>query len=190
MKYDRLVNEIRTTFASADDITLGPTLSGCTYLRACVDEGVRLTPSGPCELPREVLPGGARVRGRVYPPGTVLGTVPWVSSRSRAAYGEDAERFRPERWIVGDGDNTSKESVAWMRSNFHPFAVGPGACLGKNLAMAEMMLTVARTLYRLDYRQAPGSAVGCDPGDGGQFVLEDAYISLRKGPEVQFRRRV
>lgn len=192
----KLVDEIRTTFANAEDIIYGSKLSGCTYLKACIDEGMRLTPSGPCELPREVLPGGARVLGRYYPEGTILGTVPWVTSRSKSAF-KDAETFHPERWIVDESAGVSKESVALLRTHFHPFASGPGSCIGKNVALAEMMIIVARTLHRLDIRRTPGSTLGggrpelgWGASDENQFQLTDAYISLREGPEVQFKKRV
>jgi cytochrome P450 len=192
----KLVDEIRTTFVSADDIVYGSKLLGCTYLKACIDEGVRLTPSGPCELPREVLQGGIIIKGRYYAEGTILGTVPWVNSRSEVAY-MDAGTFRPERWIVDESAGVSKESVARLKTHFHPFLSGPGSCAGKNVAMAEMMITVAKTLHRLDIRRVPGSTLGGGAPEMGwgatdkkQFQVEDAFISLRKGPEVQFRKRV
>lgn len=103
---------------------------------------MRLTPSGPCELPREVLPGGLIVMGNYHPPGTIVGTVPWANSRSRDHYG-DAEVFRPERWIADD--TNSKEEVARLRYGFHPFSSGPGSCVGQKVAMAEMMIIIART---------------------------------------------
>ncbi|KAH8885982.1 benzoate 4-monooxygenase cytochrome P450 [Thozetella sp. PMI_491] len=194
-RYQKLVSEIRTTFASDQDIVAGRTLSNCTYLRACIDEGMRLTPSGPCDLPREVLPGGIRILGEYYPAGTIVGTVPWVNSRSQEIYG-DAEVFRPERWIVDESTGVTKESVAQLKARFHPFLSGPGNCVGQNMAMMEIMVTVARTLHRLDLRRAPGSTVGGGSPDGvwgardpKQFQLLDAYVSLRRGPEVQFRRR-
>ncbi|KAI9648488.1 hypothetical protein NHQ30_003122 [Ciborinia camelliae] len=49
--YAKLVEEIRTEFASADDIRMGPTLSSCKYLTACIEEALRLAPVGPAELP-------------------------------------------------------------------------------------------------------------------------------------------
>ncbi|KAK4107230.1 cytochrome P450 [Canariomyces notabilis] len=168
-RLQKLVDEIRTTFASTDEIVHGPKLLGCEYLRAFIDEGMRLTPSGPCELPREVLRGGILIKGEYYPEGTVVATVPWVSSRNSNVFG-DAEVFRPERWIVDESAGVTKETI---------------------------MITVARTLHRLDVRRAPGSTfgggspkLGWGASDPGQFQLVDAYISLRKGPEVQFRKRV
>lgn len=191
----KLADEILAAFDSADDIVHGPKLLGCTYLRACIDEGMCLAPSGPCELPREVLPGGIRIGAEYYPPGTIVGTVPWVSSRNEEVWG-DAGVFRPERWILDEANGVTAESLARLRANFHPFLTGPGSCVGKNVAMAEMMICVARTLHRLELRRAPGSTLGGGKHELGwgardkrQFQLEDAFISLRQGPEVQFRKR-
>ncbi|KAI0451851.1 benzoate 4-monooxygenase cytochrome P450 [Xylaria acuta] len=191
----RVVDEIMTYFDEVNDIVYGPKLLGCTYLKACIDEAMRLTPTGVCELPREVLPGGILIKGEYYPEGTVVGTPFWANSRNQEVYG-DAEVFRPERWIVNDSCGTTKEEVARMRRNFSPFSSGPFNCVGKNLAMAEMMIIVARTLYRFEMRRAPGSTLGCGRPDLGwgctdenQFQLSDAYISIRQGPEVQFRGR-
>lgn len=38
--YRKLADEIRSTFSSADEIHTGPKLSGCHYLRACIDEAM------------------------------------------------------------------------------------------------------------------------------------------------------
>lgn len=192
----KLVDEIRATFATPGDIVYGPKLLTCKYLRACIDEGMRLTPSGPCDLPREVLPGGIRIHGTYYPEGTIVATVPWVMTRDETIY-DDPGQYRPERWMEDPSVGVSKEAVARLKQYFHPFAAGPGACLGRHVAMAEMMITVARTLHRFDIRRAPGSTLGAGrpslgwgERDPRQMVLYDAFISLREGPEVQFRKRL
>ncbi|OTA55328.1 benzoate 4-monooxygenase cytochrome P450 [Hypoxylon sp. EC38] len=185
----KLTHEIRTAFVSADDIVHGPRLQGCAYLRACIDEGMRLTPAVASEHPREVLAGGLRVLDEHYPAGTIVGTVPWASSRNREVYGDDAEAFRPERWIVdGPGSGSSKVELARYRSGFHPFLSGPGSCIGRHLAMMEMSLIVARILHSLDVRRASGPSTQkggqSELGrDGSQLHVEDAYISLRHGPQ-------
>ncbi|KAK6952320.1 hypothetical protein Daesc_006855 [Daldinia eschscholtzii] len=189
----KLTREILTTFESAEDIIHGPKLQGCSYLRACIDEGMRLTPAVPSEHARKVLAGGLNIRGEHYPAGTIVGTAPWASSRSRAVHGEDAEAFRPERWIVDESDgDTTEEKLAQYRSGFYPFLSGPYSCIGRHLAMMEMTLIIARTLYGLDIRRAPGSTRGGGRpglGWGATDRKQDAYISLRHGPEVQFRKR-
>lgn len=191
----KLTDEILSTFETAEDIGYGPKLLGCKYLRACIDEGLRLSPPGPCDLPREVLPGGIQIDGQYFPPGTTVGTVLWVISRNEEIWG-DPGVFRPERWIVDDANGVTVESLAPLRANFHPFLSGPGNCAGKHVAMAEMMIILARTLHRLEVRRAPGSTLGggsprlgWGARDARQFQLEDAYVAQRRGPEVQFRKR-
>ncbi|KAI8282818.1 isoamyl alcohol oxidase [Colletotrichum sp. SAR11_57] len=42
--YARLCHEIRSTFDSVEDIRIGAKLSSCNYLRACIDEALRMSP--------------------------------------------------------------------------------------------------------------------------------------------------
>ncbi|KAJ4388533.1 hypothetical protein N0V93_005991 [Gnomoniopsis smithogilvyi] len=164
----KLVEEIRANFDKVEDIVYGPKLLNC----------------------------GIRIDGSYYPEGTIVGTVPWVSTQDEQVY-DDPLAYRPERWIVDSSTGVSKESVARLKQNFHPFSAGPTSCVGRHLAMAEMLITVARTLHRFDIRRAPGSALGAGSPDRGwgerdprQMVLYDAFISLYEGPEVQFKRRL
>lgn len=193
--YQRLVHELQRTFKAAESVINGPKLMGCTYLRACVDEGMRLVPPGPCEPPREVLSGGLHIMGEYYPKGTIVGTAPWCDSRNEEVYG-DPGAYRPERWIVDEATGVTQEMVAKIRTNFHPFLTGPGACAGKNIAIAEILLVVSKTLLRFDLRKTPGSTLGeGDPKfgwgerDRKQYQIIDAYVSLKQGPEVQYRKR-
>ena len=192
--YSKLVAEIRTTFATVEDIVSGPQLTTCQYTRACIDEALRLTP-GPSELVRTVRHGGLVIDGEFVPEGIDVATSAWSSNRNDETYG-DASVFRPERWIVDEKTGTTAEDVTRVRASFHPFSAGPDNCVGKNLAIMELMVTVARTLFRLDVRQMPGSTVGegtpelgWGRDDRSQYVVGDAFIPLRSGPMVQFRRR-
>lgn len=193
--YQKLGDELQRAFKTAEDVVYGPKLTGCAYLRACIDEGMRLVPPGPCEAPREVLDGGLNVLDSHYPKGTIVGTVAWSDSLNVEVYG-DPGIFRPERWIPDEAAGVTKEMVAEIRTNFHPFLTGPGACAGKNIALAEIMLVVAKTLLRFELRKTPGSTLGEGSPELGwgerdrkQFQIGDAYISLKQGPEVQFKKR-
>ncbi|KAH6672865.1 cytochrome P450 monooxygenase-like protein [Halenospora varia] len=194
IRLEKLAHEIRSTFASASDIVPGQKLQSCTYLRACIDEGMRLTPAGPSELGREIKPGGATINGEHYPAGTVVGVAAWAQTRNEVY--RDPLVFRPERWIVDTASGVTEENISLCRNNFHIFGRGPGSCPGKNMALLEMMLTVAKTLHRLDVRKAVGDTLGEGSPDQqwGQrdrniFQMQDAYISILQGPTVQFRKR-
>ena len=61
---------------------------------------MRLHPGIGMTLERAVPADGFTLEdGRVVPPGTIVGLNPWVVHRDREVFGEDAHRFRPERWL-------------------------------------------------------------------------------------------
>lgn len=104
-------------------------------------------------------PRRSRDRRRDLPRWRQRGTPSWVYGRNDEVY-DDASIYRPELWIVDEAKGITVESVAQIKFSFHPFASGPGNCVGQNLAILEMMLVTARTLYRMDVRLAPGSTLG------------------------------
>jgi cytochrome P450 len=199
----KVTSEIRTKFTSLEDIHQSATLNSCTYLRACIDEAMRLSPSVGGLLPREVLPGGMTIDGERVPEGIVVGT-PHYAIHHNGEYFPEPFAYRPERWIVAaagedekQGGGVSQQAVALAQSAFCPFSVGPRGCIGKGLAYVEMSVTLARVLFLYDVRRAVGVA---DPGEGkvgaewgrekvGEFQLVDTFTSLKDGPMVEFRRR-
>jgi len=61
-KMARLTHEIRSAFASDEDITI-ERLQALKYLHACIEEGLRMYPPVTNGLPRIVPPGGAIIDG-------------------------------------------------------------------------------------------------------------------------------
>ncbi|PMD43871.1 benzoate 4-monooxygenase cytochrome P450 [Hyaloscypha variabilis F] len=147
--YNKLVREIRSTFKFVDEIRSGTTLYACQYLRACVDEAMRFSPTGGSEMPREAGPGGVTVNGEFSPEGTRLSIGIWSLFRNDEVYG-DPHVYRPERWIADEKAGVTEDDVARAKSAFFPFSLGSYNCAGKNLAILEILVTVARTLYRMD----------------------------------------
>lgn len=65
-KMKKLVEEVRTMFASEEEIDL-TSVNRLTYMLACLDEALRMYPPVPTGLPREVPKGGATVCGQYIP---------------------------------------------------------------------------------------------------------------------------
>ncbi|KAL8863818.1 MAG: hypothetical protein Q9198_010310, partial [Flavoplaca austrocitrina] len=65
--YEKLTSEIRKTFHNVGEIHSGPQLSSCRYLRAFIDETMRLNPPVAGDLTREVLAGGITVEDQYLP---------------------------------------------------------------------------------------------------------------------------
>lgn len=207
----RAAAEVRGTFSSVEDIRQGAQLTSLTYLRACIDEAMRLSPSVGGLLPREVLAGGAVVDGERLAHGTVVGT-PHYAVHHNPDYYPEPFSYVPERWIAGSsfdaavaagsagkgGRTVSEADVAAAQSAFCPFSIGPRGCIGKGLAYVEMTTTLARVLYTYDLRRPVGVL---DPSEGGkpdaeygrhrrgEFQLFDTFTSLKDGPLVEFRQR-
>ena len=72
--YQKAANEIRTTFAAADEITSGMALSSCSYLHACITESLRLSPPTVSTPWREVRQAGLTIDGELVPPNSEVGT--------------------------------------------------------------------------------------------------------------------
>lgn len=189
--YDKLAREIRETFSSSDKIRAGLTLSNCQYLQACILEGMRMAPSVPSELYREVLKGGYRVDNIWYPSGTLLGSPSYPLHYNQRTF-EDPFEFRPERWIVNGEDRKTAAMVAKLKRTFTPFSIGPRSCPGKNLAMLEMSLTLSLLIWDTDFRRP---STDLERLDGllrdykNLYPVIDAFIAVRNGPILQFRRR-
>lgn len=62
----KLSDEVRQAFQSEDEITFNA-VSSLPYLKACIEEGLRLYPPTPGGLPRTVPEGGATVCGNYVP---------------------------------------------------------------------------------------------------------------------------
>ena len=73
---------------------------GLPYLDACINEAVRLHPPFCLPFERVVPEQGLMVCGTFLPPRTIVGINPYVVNRHKPTFGEDADHWRPERWMV------------------------------------------------------------------------------------------
>lgn len=187
----RLKQEVRESFNSVEEIISGPRLNELVYLKACIDEAMRLTPAAPGALPREAMDGGVVVDGIFLPEGTNCGT-PIYSIHRQAQYYREPESYIPERWIEGAACltgtaswKTSREEVELARRALCPFSIGPRGCIAKSMAFMEMRLTIARLVFLFDMELA--DRFGED--EGGHLALVDHFTSSKEGPNVRVMRR-
>ncbi|KAF2014226.1 cytochrome P450 [Aaosphaeria arxii CBS 175.79] len=146
----KLVDEIRGAFKSDDDITIEG-LQRLKYLRACLEEGLRMYPPVPIGLPCLVPAQGSEVCGEWIPGGTT------VSCQQLAMYQDPKNfveplSFIPERW-TGEDDRFDGDN----KHALQPFSYGPRNCLGKNLAYHEMRIILAKILFHFDLTLEPES---------------------------------
>ncbi|GAP87075.1 putative benzoate 4-monooxygenase cytochrome P450 [Rosellinia necatrix] len=186
--YERVTKEVREKLPHLDDVCQGPALLSCTYLRACVQEALRLSPSASGAMWREVLPGGLHIPAQdlYIPSGGEVGTGIYALNHNKD-YFPDPLAFRPERWIPGEA---SEEEVAKAKAAFATFSFGPRNCVGKGLALIEISLAMAAVIRAYDFRQADGDLGSVGEGKGvfrGQFDTKWAFTSLKDGPYIQFR---
>ncbi|KAI3390397.1 hypothetical protein diail_9810, partial [Diaporthe ilicicola] len=133
----RLLHDMRAARPTADD-NRRPDIP---FLRACVKEGLRLGMANPTRLTRVVPPGAnLTVDGISIPAGAVVGCAAYVLHHDPAVF-PDPFAFRPERWI--DDDRNCGLHRPHMERNLIAFGAGLRACLGKNLAMQQLLETVA-----------------------------------------------
>jgi cytochrome P450 len=126
----RILEETRGHDASPGD---SDTAMNLTYTNATIREAQRLYPAIGMSLPRTVPASGMHAHNHYFPPGTVVGCNPVSLHRNQDIFGEDAEEFRPERWLEADPEqrrSMERYNLTW--------GGGARTCPGRHLA--EMIL--------------------------------------------------
>ncbi|KAH7309080.1 cytochrome P450 [Stachybotrys elegans] len=197
--YKKLADEIRSTFATDKEIVPGPKLSGCKYLRACLDETLRISPpvSGTPwrELPADDASGEPLViDGHVIPPGIEIG-VNMYALHHNEEYFPEPFAFRPERWLEGGATEGERKL---MQDAWAPFSMGARTCPGRAMANQQATLVMAKTFWSFDFETAPGElgklgagrkGLGVGREREGEFQLYEIIAATHDGPMLVFTRR-
>lgn len=140
------------------DLTTDPTFEQVPklrYLRRVVDETLRLWPTAPgfARTPREPTTigadGAAGVPGGLpmTPEDSALVLIPLLH-RDPEVWPEP-DRFDPDRFLPEH--NRSRPAHAYK-----PFGTGERACIGRQFALHEMVIVLAKLLHRFDLTPEPG----------------------------------
>ena len=150
--YDKLVQEIRSTFNSEDQINHDKILQ-MPYLNAVVWEGLRIHPPVPAGNLRMVPPGGDTVDGWAIPAGTTVSVGSWSASHNPRNF-RNPDDFIPERWI---GDEYASD----VKDAMQPFSLGPRNCLGKKWVCPNLYTFLLTVLVWLCSSSALLSSTSC-----------------------------
>lgn len=185
--YQKLAAELRSTFATAADITLEK-LERCVYLNAAVTESLRFTAGH--ALWRDAQPGGATITipdqetdeaipsvtasSQTYyiPAGYSVGHCNGAFARNPNIY-PDPDTFDPDRWVPTSqfyssrGLDAASAQKVYERAKPgpHPFGMGQRSCVAERLARALYLQIVGNLVWHFDMVQAEG-AIG-EMGGGG-----------------------
>lgn len=117
-RYARLRKEVDAVFEANNGPVEGSgvlsynVIKDLPFLTACIKEGERLHPSIIYQLPRLAPTDGFNIEGYYIPPSATISMSPLAQNRCQAIFDNDADTWRPERWIPGEG--TSAEKIKEM----------------------------------------------------------------------------
>lgn len=190
--YEKLRCEVRGVFDDVEEIRSGTKLSSCTYLRACIEETMRMFPASP-GVPYREVEEGCWFDGEWISPGIDVGTCTFSMMRSTAF--QYPFQFWPERWIPG---SLPEAELNAAKLACKPFSQGPRACAGRSVALMSLSIWLARVIYFMDFKLAPGEAgdvgEGTPAGQKGRQIKEEFQIfahftAMCEGPWIQFKMR-
>jgi len=144
---EKVVGELDELFADGSSVSF-QALREIPFLDACVKETLRLHP--PLVLLLRVANEDLEVGGFSIAKGELVGATPAVSNRLSDVF-EDAEEFRPERYLEPRFEDT-KNPWTWI-----PFGAGKHRCVGAAFAQMQLKAIFSVLLRRFEFELAQPS---------------------------------
>lgn len=155
MKNPKVLARLQEELEASDLSTPIPAysqISKLPYLHAVIKESMRLFPSLTHPLERLVPSGGVSIAGIFLPQGTSVGSLQLALHLSQAAFGEDADVFRPARWLEANAEQLRVMEMAHLG-----FGRGRRACIGQNIATMELKKILSAML--MNYKVSCGQTI-------------------------------
>ncbi|MCJ1360576.1 MAG: hypothetical protein MMC33_010584 [Icmadophila ericetorum] len=120
-------------------------LNQLPYTLGIIKEALRLYPAD--SSPRRGSKNfSLKEEGRLFPTeGCQVWTIPQAIHRV-PLYWPDTDAFIPERWLA-----TADDPLHPVKGAFRPFEFGPRNCIGQELAMLELRLTLVLAIRKFDF---------------------------------------
>ncbi|KAF5367336.1 hypothetical protein D9615_010281 [Tricholomella constricta] len=145
-------------------------LKDLQWLDCVVMESLRVLPPVPMTFRRAAKTD--YIDGVLVPKGTIFYIPIRVVNTSKDLWGEDAEEFRPSRWL--DLPKTYSPSSSHMS-----FIAGPHACIGKTMAIIEMKAVLASLIAEFEF----------EPAYAGQVAQPTAAVTMKPKDNMPLRVR-
>jgi cytochrome P450 len=145
------------------------------YLRRVLDEALRLWPTAP-GFARSPLEETVLSTGHTMVPGDWAIVLLPAVHRDPEVWGDDAESFDPDRFLPERARGRAPHS-------YKPFGTGERACIGRQFALHEAVLVLARILHRYDLQADPGYELSVSE----RLTLMPLGFELRLRPRVPGR---
>lgn len=137
----KLREELDTVLDPEDVVAPYDKVRHLPYLRACLDEALRILPPTTFGLPRRTPAEGAVILDDFIPGNTSVSISAYVMHRNTNIF-PDPESFQPERWL----DEKSKE----LQPYFITFSAGARGCIGRNISYLEQSVLLATVVHRYE----------------------------------------
>ncbi|KAL2851908.1 cytochrome P450 [Aspergillus pseudoustus] len=131
--------------AVLDDEVVAPfeKVRNLPFLRACLDEAMRIIPPTSAGLPRRTPPEGAMIMGEWIPGNTSVSMTAYTTHHDPTIF-PAPEEFQPQRWM----DPSERKR---MEPYFIPFSTGGRGCIGRNISYLEQTIMLASLVHRYEF---------------------------------------
>jgi len=189
----KILAELRATFPNCDrhialDFdTVQP--GSLPYTMAVFNETIRFYPPVPVEL-KECTSATTFPDGTWLPGGSVVMWVPWAMNRSKHIWGQDADDFKPERWLVPGQNGNRPTLIIKSAFEFPVFNGGPRACIGKKMAELLAVYVTASLVWDFHFEESYDEEpkAGMSPKD--RFSQNSLTLPMEGGLPCQVYRRL
>ncbi|KAL0769100.1 hypothetical protein CaCOL14_008408 [Colletotrichum acutatum] len=172
--YKRVQEEVREAYSSISEITAQSVLR-LPYLNACIQETLRLTPPINGRGSHRISPG-AMIDGLYVPKGVNVSADIWTIQR-KPEYWVLADKFRPDRWLDNGPGTVFEHDV---RTSYRPFLIGPRVCIGREMALQSIRLTVAKVAFSFDLEMANKDTFVWERDAGNDYVWHGYHVWVKK----------
>ena len=112
------------------------------YLRACIDESLRMLPPIVFGLPRRTPMEGTLILNEYVAGDTSVSISSFVMHHQESVF-KDHNIYKPERWLGEEGKS--------LQPYFIPFSTGARGCIGRNISYLEQTVLIASLVHRFEF---------------------------------------